>query len=66
MATFAQEEHGYSLDATDRCDRCSARAAVVTEMPGGGTLLWCAHHYGENEVALTAGGAVIVADIRSA
>ncbi|MDT0262680.1 DUF7455 domain-containing protein [Jatrophihabitans lederbergiae] len=64
MATFAQEEHGYSLNATDRCDRCSARAAVGTLMPGGGILLWCAHHYDENEAALTAGGAVVVADGR--
>lgn len=64
MAAFAEERHGFSLTATDRCDRCAARAAVVTIMRGGGTLLWCAHHYTENERALSDGGAVVVNDSR--
>lgn len=40
------------LKATDRCDRCGARAAVATDHSGT-TLLWCAHHFRENEAALT-------------
>ncbi|MDQ2838086.1 MAG: hypothetical protein M3Y42_10255 [Actinomycetota bacterium] len=61
---FAEQRPGFRLLATDRCDRCAARAAVVTVMRGGGTLLWCAHHYAENESALSAGGAVVVNDER--
>ncbi len=64
MAAFAEERRDFALTAADRCDRCSARAAVVTVMRGGGTLLWCAHHYLQNETALTSGGAVIVNDER--
>ena len=58
------EQRTIELTAIDRCDRCSARAVVVTVMPNGGTLLWCAHHYGRNEVALIAGAAVVVCDER--
>jgi hypothetical protein len=64
MGMYVEERVGFSLDARDRCDRCSARAAVVTVMRGGGTLLWCAHHYGDNEAALVNGGAVVVNDTR--
>jgi hypothetical protein len=58
------EQRSIELTAGDRCDRCSARAAVVTVMQNGGTLLWCAHHYSRNELALTAGAAVVVRDER--
>ena len=54
----------FPLTAADRCDRCSARAVVVTVTRSGGTLLWCAHHYGVNEAALRAGEAVVVRDQR--
>lgn len=37
-----------SADATltpaDRCDRCGAQAFVRAVLPGGGDLLFCAHH----------------------
>jgi hypothetical protein len=64
MKTDVEQRGSFQLTASDRCDRCSARAAVVTVMRNGGTLLWCAHHYGHNEVALTAGAAVVVRDER--
>ena len=40
------------LTASDRCDRCSAAARVRAVLPSGGELLFCNHHYGQNEVAL--------------
>jgi hypothetical protein len=33
-----------TLTADDRCDRCGARAYVRAMLPGGGELLFCAHH----------------------
>lgn len=32
------------LAASDRCDRCGAQAYVRAILPGGGELLFCAHH----------------------
>ena len=32
------------LTVADRCDRCGARAYVRVTLPGGGELLFCAHH----------------------
>jgi len=48
---------GAALTAADRCDRCGAQAYVRVELPGGGELLFCAHHGREHgdrlrEVAL--------------
>lgn len=45
------------LSAADRCDRCGAQAYIRVSMPGGGELLFCAHHGREHadklkEVAL--------------
>ncbi|MGX7680766.1 DUF7455 domain-containing protein [Jatrophihabitans sp. DSM 45814] len=48
----------------DRCDRCSARAVVETEIQDGSTLLWCAHHFSAFEAALDGRGARIVTDAR--
>ncbi len=39
------------LNATDRCDRCSAQAFVVTGH-GRLILMWCAHHFAQHEVEL--------------
>ncbi|MEA2462069.1 MAG: hypothetical protein QOH90_2246 [Actinomycetota bacterium] len=64
MQTSLASQNNFPLTAADRCDRCSARAVVVTVTRGGGTLLWCAHHYGANEAALRAGAAVVVRDER--
>ena len=64
MHAWTEERPAFELLAADRCDRCSARAAVVTIMQGGGSLLWCAHHYGQNSAALSANGAVVVRDDR--
>jgi hypothetical protein len=40
------------LTAADRCDRCGARAYVRVVLPGGGELLFCAHHGRAHETAL--------------
>lgn len=33
-----------ALTASDRCDRCGARAVVRVVLPGGNELLFCRHH----------------------
>jgi len=45
--TFAGE-----LTAADRCDRCGAQAYVRATLDSGFDLLFCAHHFHENEVRL--------------
>lgn len=40
------------LTAADRCDRCGAQAYVRTTMVSGSDLLFCAHHWHENETRL--------------
>ena len=40
------------LTATDRCDRCGARASIRAVLPGGGDLLFCAHHGREHAAKL--------------
>jgi hypothetical protein len=47
------------LTAADRCDRCGARAYVRVTLPGGGELLFCAHHGRAHEGALRAAEASI-------
>jgi hypothetical protein len=47
------------LTAADRCDRCGARAYVRVVLPGGGELLFCAHHGRAHEGALRAAEADI-------
>jgi hypothetical protein len=47
------------LSASDRCDRCGARAYVRVVLPKGGELLFCAHHGRRHESALRAGNAEI-------
>ncbi len=48
------------LSAADRCDRCGARAYVRVLLPGGGELLFCAHHGRTHESALRAVDAQIL------
>lgn len=40
------------LTAVDRCDRCGAQAYVRAVLLSGSELLFCAHHWHENEAAL--------------
>ncbi|MFN2517670.1 MAG: hypothetical protein ABR604_01310 [Jatrophihabitantaceae bacterium] len=47
------------LTATDRCDRCGAQAYVRATLVSGSELLFCAHHWHDNEVRLRAIGATI-------
>jgi hypothetical protein len=37
------------LTATDRCDRCGAQAYVRTVLSTGSELLFCSHHWRDNE-----------------
>jgi len=48
-----------NLDATHRCDRCSARAGVVVLMPSTLELIFCSHHATKFEEALFSQGAVV-------
>jgi hypothetical protein len=41
-----------TLTSADRCDRCGARAYIRVVLPGGGDLLFCAHHGRSHEGAL--------------
>jgi hypothetical protein len=41
------------LSALDLCDRCGAQAYVRVVLPGGGELLFCAHHGRQHGEALT-------------
>jgi hypothetical protein len=47
------------LTAIDRCDRCGAQAYVRATMISGSHLLFCAHHWHENQSALREAGASI-------
>jgi len=40
------------LTALDLCDRCGAQAYVRVVLPGGGELLFCAHHGRQHAEAL--------------
>jgi hypothetical protein len=40
------------LSALDRCDRCGAQAYVRTVLNGGSELLFCSHHWHENQERL--------------
>ena len=40
------------LTAADRCDRCGAQAYVRATLDSGLDLLFCAHHFHENEARL--------------
>lgn len=42
--TTQTEEQLWILDATDRCDRCSAQAYIKV-IGKSGDLLFCSHHY---------------------
>ena len=42
-----------TLTATDRCDRCGARAYVRVLLPNALELLFCAHHNRQYASALT-------------
>jgi hypothetical protein len=47
------------LTATDRCDRCGAQAYVRVVMSSGSELLFCAHHWRQNEDRLREIGVAI-------
>ena len=45
-------EKSFTLNATDRCDSCSAQALVLVKGVSG-ELMFCGHHYAKNEKALS-------------
>jgi hypothetical protein len=45
FSMLKDEEQIWLLDATDRCDRCSAQAYVKVIGKNDLDLLFCAHHY---------------------
>ncbi|MGN6607301.1 MAG: DUF7455 domain-containing protein [Jatrophihabitans sp.] len=45
--------------ASDRCDRCGAQAYVRATLDSGFDLLFCGHHWHENEAGLREIGARI-------
>jgi hypothetical protein len=53
-----------TLTATDRCDRCGAQAYVRVVLPGGGDLLFCAHHYSANANVLSTKATEVVDETR--
>jgi len=66
MAT-STEKTEFTLTAEDRCDRCGARAAVRSVLPGeAGELLWCGHHWHEHGKAVREIEGVKVTDERDA
>ena len=64
MKTSFGRKPARTLTAADRCDRCSARAIVETELLQGGSLLWCGYHFGFFKDGLNAVGATILVDER--
>jgi len=51
------------LTAADRCDRCGAQAYVRATLESGLDLLFCGHHWHENEDKLRILGADIQDDL---
>lgn len=51
------------LTASDRCDRCGAQAYVRATLDSGFDLLFCGHHWHENEAGLRGIGARIQDDL---
>jgi hypothetical protein len=64
MSVAVLDASPQALTLTDRCDRCLAQAYVMTRLPSGLELLWCGHHFAENEPLLLAQGASVAADQR--
>jgi hypothetical protein len=50
---------GQQQTAPETCDRCTARAAFVAVLPGGGELLFCGHHHRVHRERLLSTGALV-------
>ena len=53
-ATELAADQAGTLTASDRCDRCGARAVTRAVLPSGLDLLFCGHHLREYEEAIKA------------
>lgn len=63
MITSADVRTAGLFRATDRCDRCPARARVLVVLRCGGELTFCAHHAGMHRNALELVTARFVHDV---
>lgn len=59
-----QDQEDFELKVSDRCDQCGAQAFVYVKGLSG-ELLFCGHHYAQNETGLNAWAYTII-DQRSA
>jgi hypothetical protein len=41
------------------CDRCTARAAFLAHVPGGGELMFCGHHHRVHRERLRSSGVLV-------
>lgn len=53
-ATAIATDQASTLTASDRCDRCGARAVTRAVLANGLDLLFCGHHLREYEDAIKA------------
>lgn len=51
MITSTESVQAEQLSATDRCDRCGARAQARVELISG-ELLFCKHHFRKHRAVL--------------
>ena len=51
MMTLAEKKQERILNLQDRCDRCNAQAFVLVKFVSG-ELMFCGHHFIENESKL--------------
>jgi hypothetical protein len=51
-----------TLTATDRCDRCGARATTRVVLAGGSDLVFCGHHSRRYDQALRAVAVAVLTD----
>jgi hypothetical protein len=49
--TEESQEKEYQLNVIDRCDQCNAQAYVLVKGVSG-DLMFCGHHFAQNEAAL--------------
>lgn len=55
-----------NLTRTDLCDSCGAMRLKVVQLPSGGLIQFCNHHFQKNEDALLLAGAAVVLDVKIA
>jgi hypothetical protein len=59
--TSPSSDTAAALTASDRCDRCGARAKSLVVLATGGQLLFCGHHTRQHAEVLRQHAAAILA-----